>query len=78
MHDIIYTGTAGWGISWYLNGLLIPSVTVFRGVNYTFVTEGGEDPNNPTFYHPFYITDNDRGGYLAKSSQDQVIIVFFA
>ncbi len=58
------TGTAGWGIAWYLNGLLIPSVTVFRGTTYTFVTEGGDDPADQSRYHPFYITDSEKGGFL--------------
>lgn len=64
--SIHITGTAGWGIAWYLNGLLIPNVTVFRGTTYTFKVEGGENPDNSARYHPFYISDNQRGGYLAK------------
>ena len=68
------TGTAGWGISWYLNGLLIPEVTVYRGTTYTFEVEGGIDSAVQARYHPFYITDSDRGGYLAKSLQEQEVI----
>ena len=68
------SGTAGWGISWYLNGLLIPEVTVFRGTTYTFNVEGGSDPSVQARYHPFYITSSDRGGYLAKSVQEQQVV----
>ena len=25
--------------------------------------EGGQDPNQPAVYHPFYITDDPEGGY---------------
>jgi len=66
-------GTSGWGISWYLNGLLIPSVTMYRGTTYTFIVEGGSDPSNQARYHPFYITSSDRGGYLAKSPVEQQV-----
>ncbi len=72
----LFTGTAGWGIAWYLNGLLIPSVTVFRGTTYTFIVEGGEDPDVTARYHPFYITSDDRGGYLFKSPEDQEVQTF--
>lgn len=70
---VFYTGNSPWGIAWYLNGLLIPKVTVFRNTRYTFTTEGGNDPGTPAMYHPFYITDNPRGGYLVKSPEDQQV-----
>ena len=34
-----------------------------RGKTYTFVIEGGNDPDQPAAYHPFYITDDPEGGY---------------
>ena len=46
---------------------------MFRGTTYTFITEGGEDTTNSARYHPFYITDNERGGYLAKSPEEQQV-----
>ena len=63
------TGQAGWGIAFYLNGLLIPNVTVIRGQTYTFITEGGRDPNQPSRYHPFYITNSSRGGFLSTGQR---------
>jgi len=48
-------GHVGWGISWYINGLLIPEIHVVRGRTYTFVVEGGNNPDIPAKYHPFYI-----------------------
>ena len=56
------TGQAGWGIAWYLNGLLIPEVYVLRGTTVTFLVNGGENPAESARYHPFYITDSYQGG----------------
>lgn len=65
------TGHVGWGISWYINGLLIPEINVVRGKTYTFVVEGGNDPEVSAKYHPFYITDDPIGGYAYKSPEEQ-------
>ena len=56
------TGRVGWGIAWYLNGLLIPEVYVLRGTTVTFLVNGGEDPTDSALYHPFYITNSSEGG----------------
>ncbi|KAI8422931.1 hypothetical protein MSG28_014034 [Choristoneura fumiferana] len=72
------TGHVGWGISWYINGLLIPEVNVVRGRKYTFVVEGGNDPSQPARYHPFYITDDPVGGYFHKSEQEKQDVKIFA
>ena len=55
-------GSAGWGIAWYINDTLIPELVVQRGQTYTFIVYGGDDPNNPAQYHPFYITNSPSGG----------------
>ncbi len=73
MQPMLTADMAGWGIAWYLNGLLIPKVTVFRGITYTFTVEGGEDATRPANYHPFYITDSNRGGYLFLSPENQQV-----
>ena len=65
--SICTTGNTGWGISWYINGLLIPEVTVVRGETYTFVVEGGQSAERAARYHPFYITDDPQGGYGFKT-----------
>ena len=70
-----HSGNAGWGISYYLNGLLVPKVTVFRGTTYTFITEGGSDPSEQSRYHPFYITDSERGGFLQKSQRERDVSI---
>lgn len=67
------TGHVGWGISWYINGLLIPVIHVVRGKKYNFVVEGGQDPNIPARYHPFYITDDPVGGYLHKTPEERAV-----
>ena len=36
---------------------------MIRGKTYTFVIEGGQDPDQPAAYHPFYITDDPAGGF---------------
>lgn len=64
------TGTASWGIAWYLNDLLIPELYVERGETYTFIVEGGDKSSNPARYHPFYITDSPEGG-LGQASDDE-------
>ena len=42
---------------------MIPEINVVRGKKYRFVVEGGENPETPARYHPFYITDDPVGGY---------------
>lgn len=68
------TGHVGWGISWYINGLLIPEINVVRGKTYTFVVEGGHDQEIPAQYHPFYITDDSVGGYEHKTEEEKAVI----
>lgn len=72
------TGHVGWGISWYINGLLIPEINVVRGKRYTFVVEGGSDPDVPARYHPFYITDDPIGGYQHKTAEEKAKVKIFA
>ncbi|KAL1401589.1 hypothetical protein pipiens_006496 [Culex pipiens pipiens] len=72
------TGHVGWGISWYINGLLIPEINVVRGKTYTFVVEGGHDPETPAKYHPFYITDDSVGGYEHQEEDVRKNIRIFA
>ncbi|XP_017786521.1 PREDICTED: protein Skeletor, isoforms B/C-like isoform X1 [Nicrophorus vespilloides] len=72
------TGHVGWGISWYINGLLIPEINVVRGKTYTFVVEGGFDPETPAKYHPFYITDDSVGGYEHKTDEEKKSVKIFA
>ena len=65
-------------IAWYINGLLIPEIYVVRGKTYTFVIEGGNDPNQPAAYHPFYITDDKEGGYQYKKPNQRRNVRVFA
>jgi hypothetical protein len=64
-------GRVGWGLAWYVNGLLIPEITVVRGKTYTFVVEAGNDPDHPVKFHPFYITDDSEGGYAYKTDEQK-------
>uniref|UniRef100_T1JH62 DOMON domain-containing protein n=1 Tax=Strigamia maritima TaxID=126957 RepID=T1JH62_STRMM len=72
------TGSVGWGIAWYINGLLIPEITVMRGKTYRFVVEGGNDTETPARNHPFYITDDPEGGYAYKSSEEKMKVHIYA
>jgi hypothetical protein len=72
------TGHVGWGLSWYINGLLIPEINVVRGKNYTFFVEAGDDVNVPAKYHPFYITDDPVGGYAHRTPEERAKIRIFA
>lgn len=45
-----------------------------RGKTYTFVVEGGHDPDIPAQYHPFYITDDSVGGYEHKTEEEKAVI----
>ena len=65
------TGRAGWGIAWYINGTLIPELIVERNKTYTFIVEGGTDPNALSNYHPLYITDSIGGGRLQNTQQER-------
>lgn len=68
-----FIGHVGWGISWYINGLLIPEINVIRGKKYTFVVEGGQNADTPARYHPFYITDDPVGGYQHKTPEEKAV-----
>lgn len=65
------TGRQGWGIAWYINGLLIPEVILKRGVTYTFLVEGGNDESNGARRHPLYLTDSSEGGFEFKSPSER-------
>ena len=62
-------GRPGWGIAWYINGVLIPELVLQRGRTYTFIVEGGSDSTDPGNYHPFYITDSIEGGKLTSTNR---------
>ncbi|XP_072042772.1 protein Skeletor, isoforms B/C-like [Amphiura filiformis] len=65
------TGSPGWGIAWYVNGLIIPEITVRRNKKYTFTINGGDDPDQTANYHPFYISNDEIGGYAQKTPEDK-------
>jgi hypothetical protein len=72
------TGRVGWGIAWYVNGLLVPEITVQRGVTYTFLVEGGDDGQHSSRRHPLYITDSPEGGYAHKTPEERRTEQIFA
>ncbi|XP_048506172.1 protein Skeletor, isoforms B/C isoform X1 [Athalia rosae] len=72
------TGHVGWGVSWYINGLLIPEINVVRGKKYSFIVEAGSDSEVPARYHPFYITDDSVGGYQHKTPEEKANVTIYA
>ena len=72
------TGRVGWGIAWYINGLLVPELVVQRGKTYTFIVEGGNDPVHSARRHPLYITDNPEGGYDYRTDEERAQQKIFA
>jgi hypothetical protein len=65
------TGQPSWGIAWYINDMLIPEIYVERGKTYYFQVEGGDNLQNPSRYHPFYITSSPEGGLGQKSEYER-------
>lgn len=63
----------GWGIAWYINGQLVPEITVKRNYTYTFNIYGGNDDSQLATYHPFYITSDKDGGFAQKTDQEKMV-----
>ncbi|XP_071947176.1 protein Skeletor, isoforms B/C-like [Antedon mediterranea] len=72
------TDNVGWGISWYINDMLIPRIYLKRNVNYTFKVLGGNDASQSASYHPFYITNDKGGGYASLTDMEKVNHVIYA
>lgn len=72
------TGRTSWGISWYVNGLMIPELVVERGQTYRFVVEGGNDKTSATHRHPLYLTDSPEGGFDFKTDEQRLKERIFA
>lgn len=67
-------GQPGSDLAWYVNGYLVPELTLRRELTYHFKVEGGNDPHSPTHYHPLTITDEPLGGYeLMTESQRKAV-----
>ena len=67
MCTLASTGQPSWGIAWYINGHLVPELTLTRGETYTFKVFGGNNASIRASYHPFYITDSVSGGRLLNT-----------
>jgi hypothetical protein len=48
------------------------------GANWVKFTKGGDNPEVPARYHPFYITDDPEGSYQHKSSAQKAKVRVFA
>ena len=65
------TGKQPWGISWYINGYIIPKIYMRRGDTFKFKVNGGDNPAQSAAYHPFYLTSSDIGGYITLNEQER-------
>ncbi|XP_033098698.1 protein Skeletor, isoforms B/C-like [Anneissia japonica] len=72
------TDNVGWGISWYINDMLIPRLILKRGTKYTFKVFGGNDATRSASYHPFYITNDKGGGYASLTEMEKLNHVIYA
>lgn len=49
---------------WYVNGHMTPALQMRRGLAYSFLVNGGDDPHSPALYHPLVLRtergDGDR------------------
>ena len=66
---VAITGQTAWSIALYVNSILIPVIGVERGVTYNIRVQSGQDASQGDEYHPFYITDSDKGGYAMGSPE---------
>ena len=66
------TGKVGWGVTFWVNGLMAPEIVVERGVPYNFIIETGNDEATASRRHPFYITDSNEGGFQHKTYEEQM------
>ena len=73
MRFLIFSGRPGWGISWYINGTLIPELVVERGRTVKFLVYGGDVPADNVNYHPFYITNSETGGRLLNTPEQRMV-----
>lgn len=65
------TGRTSWGVSWYINGLMVPELVLERGQTYRFVVEGGNDKTSYSRRHPLYLTDSPDGGFDFKTDDER-------
>jgi len=72
------TGMESWSKAWYIDGELIPEIYVRRGQRYLFLIHGGDDETDNMHYHPFYISDDQEGGYAHKPDKERQIINVYA
>ncbi|XP_026274137.1 protein Skeletor, isoforms B/C [Frankliniella occidentalis] len=71
------TGMTSMGLSWYINGMLIPELWMRRGLTYAFRVRGGNNPHSAETYHPLIITDEPHGGFdrLSDAAQREVRVL---
>eukprot|EP00095_Tigriopus_kingsejongensis_P006476 maker-scaffold598_size127767-snap-gene-0.16 protein:Tk06476 transcript:maker-scaffold598_size127767-snap-gene-0.16-mRNA-1 annotation:"conserved hypothetical protein" len=63
---------------WWINDKLLPEVYVERSKTYYFRIQGGDDPDTPKNYHPFYITSDHGGGFYEKNPAERKLETIYA
>jgi len=67
------SGQSGWGIAYFVDGMLAPVLRLRRNVTYTFIVEAGNNATDGPNYHPFYITDSIDGGILLDTPEQRAV-----
>ncbi|XP_045455231.1 protein Skeletor, isoforms B/C [Melitaea cinxia] len=64
-------------LAWYVNGQLAPDLTLRRGLAYSFLVSGGDDPHSAELYHPLVLTAERHGGLerLGEAQQRRVRVL---
>lgn len=58
-------------LAWYVNGQLAPDLQLRRGLAYTFLVGGGDDPHSAELYHPLLLTAERHGGLERLTDAEQ-------
>ncbi|CAH0401754.1 unnamed protein product [Chilo suppressalis] len=64
-------------LAWYVNGQLRPHLQLRRGLHYSFMVWGGNNPHSATEYHPLIVTVDPEGGLerLSEAAQRQTRVL---
>ncbi|XP_023345279.1 protein Skeletor, isoforms B/C [Eurytemora carolleeae] len=66
-------------LCWWINGVIMPELHVYRGETYYFKVQGGDsDRLGLANFHPFYITSDKAGGFNKKQDHEKAGEKIFA
>lgn len=71
------TKSESWGVSYYINGKLVPVLILEVGTTYKFNIYTGNDTSDDPNYHPFYITNDAKGNYRNYDEDEKKVNFLF-